>query len=148
MIDFLNIITTLAIGLFAGALLTEACILVPYWRKMHPDEFFRLHGSIGFNLFRFFAPLTTIAVVLSVISGAIEIGGENANFLLLASTIFCLIALAIFFLYFKKANKKFADHSLNAEELVMELRHWAIWHWFRTGLVVAAFACSITAYTS
>jgi hypothetical protein len=142
-IELLYIATTLAVGLLAGALLTEGCILVPYWRKMAPEDFFRLHGSIGLNLFRYFAPLTTIAVVLSVILGASDIVANSANPAIRASTILCVTALAVFFLYFKKANQKFAEHSIPDSALPIELRRWAAWHWFRTGLIIAAFVCLI-----
>ena len=141
MIELLYIVTALAVGLLAGALLTEGCILVPYWRKMTPDDFFRLHGSIGPNLFHYFAPLTTVAVLLSVILGASDIVANSANSAIRASTLLCVMALAVFFLYFKKANQKFADHAIPDSALAIELRRWAAWHWFRTALVVAAFAC-------
>lgn len=39
MIDILSIFSTLMLGLFAGSLLTEGGILVPYWKKMTPENF-------------------------------------------------------------------------------------------------------------
>ena len=141
--ELLTIISTFSIGLFAGALLTEACILVPYWRRMEAAEFFRLHSSLGFNLFRYFAPLTVAAVVLSTITAAASYLSKVPNIWFLASAALCLTALLIFFVYFKKANGKFADHSISETDLPSELKRWASWHWFRTSLVLLAFFSSI-----
>ena len=55
MIEQLYILATIILGLLAGSLLTEAAILVPYWRRMEPNDFLRLHGALGPGLFRYFA---------------------------------------------------------------------------------------------
>lgn len=143
MLESLNVLTTAIVGLYAGSLLTEAKILVPYWRSMEPSEFFRLHGSMGPSLFRYFAPLTTLAVLLSVIT-AIANSGENLAWNITAGL--CLSALVIFYIYFKKANQSFAEHSLKNENLAAELSRWSRWHWFRTVLMIIALAVSISGY--
>lgn len=143
MIEILYIVATLLVGLYAGSLLTEAMILVPYWRRMQPAEFFRLHGQLGPKLFQFFAPLTGGAVALAVIAAAAN-GGENLAWMLTAAM--CLTALLIFFAYFKKANESFANHSLADEELTKELSRWALWHWARTILITIAFGLSIAGH--
>ena len=140
MLDFLNVISTAIVGLYAGSLLTEAMILVPFWRRMKPADFFRLHGSMGPSLFRYFAPLTTLAVALSVIAAALNMASNLAWNI---SAGLCVTALIIFFVYFKKANQSFADHSLKNEELAGELSRWASWHWLRTVLIIFAFTISI-----
>lgn len=140
MIDILHVVTTSVIGLFAGSLLTEGAILVPYWRKMKPDDFFALHGTMGPRLFAYFAPLTTITVILAVLT-AVLTGGLN-----LAAGGLCLMTLFIFFIYFKKANASFADHSLTHNQLGPELAKWAAWHWARTILIIAALVFSILAH--
>lgn len=143
MLDILNTLSTLIVGLYAGSLLTEAMILVPYWRRMEPAEFFRLHGSMGPSLYRYFAPLTTCAVALSV---AVAVLNTLENLAWNVTAGLCLSALVIFFLYFNKANKSFADHSLKNGELAVELNRWASWHWLRTVLMILAFAISITGH--
>lgn len=144
MIDTLNILSTLIVGLYAGSLLTEAMILVPYWRRMDPPEFFELHASLGPTLFRYYAPLTASAVALSVIVVALN-GGDTLAWTITAGL--CVLALAIFFIYFRKANKSFADHSLRHDELAGELTRWAKWHGLRTLLVIIAFAASIAGHS-
>ena len=40
MTEALQILTTAVIGIFAGSMLTEAILLVPYWRSMPAEDFF------------------------------------------------------------------------------------------------------------
>ncbi|WP_189496685.1 DUF1772 domain-containing protein [Algimonas arctica] len=143
MLEPLNLLSTLIVGLYAGSLLTEATILVPYWRRMDPSEFFRLHGSLGPRLFRYYAPLTASAVALSLIVAVLN---QAQNMAWNVTAGLCLTALGIFFVYFSKANKSFADHSLKHDALAGELSRWANWHWLRTILIIIAFASSIAGH--
>jgi hypothetical protein len=145
MLELVHITTIFAIGLFAGALLTEGCILVPYWRRMEPSEFFRLHSSMGFDLFRYFAPLTMLAVMMSILSAGISLASDAPVIWHIVAAGLCIVVLAIFFFYFKKANGKFAQHTIQNSQLSAELSRWAAWHWFRTILVLIAFVASIAA---
>lgn len=140
MTDFIPLLSTVLLGLFAGSLLTEGAILVPYWRRMAPAEFFRLHSTLGRHLFRYFAPLTVISVLMSVVA-ALASGLQSLAWLITAGL--CLATLAIFFIYFKRANQSFADQSLPEDDLGAELGRWAAWHWFRTGLIILAFGFSV-----
>ena len=135
-VEFLHVFATIMIGLYAGSLLTEATILVPYWRRMDPAEFFKLHGTLGPKLFQFYAPLTSIAVGAAILSGVF------GNTWQMAAGGLCATALVIFFLYFKKANQAFAEHSFANEALDSKLSDWARWHWLRTVIVIGAFAAS------
>ncbi|MEM7328069.1 MAG: DUF1772 domain-containing protein [Pseudomonadota bacterium] len=143
MLEVMNILSTLMLGIFAGALLTEATILVPYWRKMVPADFFRLHGEMGPSLFRYFAPLTTITVLLAISAAVMALIHPAPSFLRLIAGAGAAISLLIFFVYFKNANQSFADHSLTEEELGPELKRWAIWHWIRTIIIVFAFMAAL-----
>jgi len=60
-IEILQLLSCMALGLLVGSLLTEAVILVPYWRAMDPQEFLDLHGTLEQQLYRYFAPLTIVA---------------------------------------------------------------------------------------
>ena len=144
MIELFFLFTTLVLGLFAGSLLTEATILVPYWRRMKPTDFFSLHSSLGPNLFRYYAPLTTLAVVLAVTT-SVMVGISNIPWLICAGL--CLSALAIFFIYFRKANNRFATHDINENELSSELQRRSNWHWLRTIMVIVALSFSIYGHT-
>jgi hypothetical protein len=141
MVDALNLMATVFLGLYAGSLLTEAMILVPYWRKMPTEDFFRLHSELGPRLFRYFAPLTVIAVMSTVLVGILN--SVQGNYFWVVSAVLAASALLIFFIYFKKANRSFADHSLVANQLPLELKRWTNWHWIRTIVVIVAFATSV-----
>ena len=143
MADILYLISTLLIGLYAGSLLTEAMVLVPYWRKMDAAEFFRLHGTLGPKLFRYFAPLTTLTVVSAI---AVPLLNQGKTLAWIISAGLCAATLIIFFAYFKKANQSFAQHSLSDAALKDELTRWSRWHWLRTVLVIIAFGSSIAGY--
>lgn len=140
MIEWWGVLSTVTIGLFAGSLLMEGAVLVPYWRTMPADEFYRLHGAFGPRLFRYFAPLTAGAVILAVTAAALP---DATSPLRWAAAGLCLSALVIFFVYFRKANAGFANHALAEEELALELKRWAAWHHARTVLVLAALVLSV-----
>ncbi len=144
MVDMVQFFSTLVLGLLAGSLLTEAMILVPYWRRMEPTAFFQLHSSLGPHLFRFFAPLTIGAVSLAV---SVMIINKAANVAWLVSAGLCLAALAIFFIYFRAANNRFATHDLPEAALAGELSKWATWHWLRTLIIITALGASILGHT-
>ncbi|MEM6477138.1 MAG: hypothetical protein AAF687_13335 [Pseudomonadota bacterium] len=145
MIEALHPLATFVLGLLAGALLTEGAILVPYWRRMEPEEFLRLHSTMGPSLYRYFAPLTIAGVMLPAASAGVSLGlGEEAPSRV-AAGILCLCALGIYFAYFKAANAKFAEHTITASELPAELGRWATWHTTRTIIVLIAFGCSLAA---
>ena len=143
MIEALYLASTVMLGLFAGALLTEGMILVPYWRKMAPADFFRLHGEMGPGLFRYFAPLTVIAVILAVAAALVSLGEPTPAYTRILAGIGAALTLLIFFVYFKAANQAFADHSLADAALKPELARWAAWHWLRTIIIILAFAASV-----
>lgn len=143
MIILVYAFTLFSIGLYAGALLTEAFILAPYWRKMVPEEFFRLHGSLGPTLFQYYAPLTAIAVFSSIVAMVMSLYTGHNNIWHITAASLCVSALAIFFFYFKNANNKFKNRTITANELPSELLKWSSWHWVRTILVLSAFLFSI-----
>lgn len=140
LVSITGLAAELALGLYAGSLLTEACILVPYWRRMPASEFRRLHGTLGPALFRYFAPLTA-GTVLLVLAAALA-GGQAEPGRAVAAVLVCA-ALAIFFGYFRRANAAFAAGNLSDTDLARELVRWERWHRVRTALALAAFAISL-----
>ncbi len=127
--------TLILVGLLAGSLLTEGMVLVPFWRGLPMATFYDLHGAGGPKLFRYFAPLTALAVLSSIVLAVMD--GRAATW---TAACFCGMALASFFVFFRATNRKLTAHTYNAGELASVLRVWAIWHHVRTGLVGAAFA--------
>jgi len=143
-IEVLQLISSLALGLLVGSLLAEAMILVPYWRSMEPKEFLSLHSTLGPRLFLYFAPLTILATILPVLAAVVPvILGATFHWLSLVPAIITLLMLAIYMSYFKGANDSFKTGSVGVEGLSEELTKWAKWHWVRVVLGIVAFLTSL-----
>jgi Domain of unknown function (DUF1772) len=144
MIEYLSIATQIALGLFAGSLLTEAVVLVPHWRSLSPQEFFRLHAGFGYRLFHYFAPLTVATLVLAVLNslqGFFDPQGHQWQRWL--ATLLCLLACSTYPLFFKSMNAAFATGRISHERLPLALAQWASVHYIRTLLVIAGSFCSL-----
>ncbi len=134
--EALQFISVAVIGLLIGSLLTEAMVLVPYWRKMKPQEFLSLHGAMGPSLYRYFAPLTVAGTIIPMITGIYSLALTPSSLSLSASVaVLTGLMLGIYFIYFKAANESFETGSVGVEGIPDELR--------RIGLI--AFVLSIAA---
>ena len=148
MIEILTIATASVLGLFAGSMLTEAFLLVPYFRSLKSEDFYALHHDFGPRLYRYYAPLTISATIFPLICAVAVILFDPANSLL--PCLMAAIALAIlstYILYFRRANLSFAEKTLSEAELKSELVRWSGVHNFRTALAVISFVTSIFAGT-
>jgi hypothetical protein len=140
----LQFFSVLLLGLFVGALLAEGFLLVPYWREISPDRFFLLHKEFGPRLYRFYAPLTIAATLLTVFTAiASWLIGYSERWMTLTAGILSLSMIAIYFIYFKQANESFAKMSISADDLGSELGRWASWHSLRVTIGIVAFGFSI-----
>ena len=128
------------IGLLTGSLLLEGLVLVPFWKKLKPREFFSFHPIFGQQLFRYFAPLTVLAVIFPIIS-AFWSGGSNIGLNISAGT--SLILLSFFPFYSKGANDAFSNGQVSAEELPQRLAQWQKVHALRMVVSVAAFGSAL-----
>jgi uncharacterized membrane protein len=134
----------LCAGIFVGAMLTEALVLVPMWRSSKPEEFSALHARHANTLYRYFAPLTSITTVVMVLSAAqtVAVGHAQSYFAVTAAAL-SLAILCIYFLYFRKANEDLANMHGRPEEIAPVLARWALWHWLRTAMALCAFLLSL-----
>ena len=125
MIELSNILllsSTGVLGVFLGAQIAEACLFVPIWKKMNPDDFFEQHKSFGPLIYRFFAPITIAATVIPLVTVAVNLFFNAEQLILtLILGVSTLIFFSTYFLYFKEANQKFSDRLLTNEELPSEL---------------------------
>ena len=139
-----SILTCVVTGVFAGSMLTEAGILVPYWRKMMPEEFLRLHHTMAPMLFRFFAPLTILGTLLPSVHVALGLlsGSALSDYSYLAAAL-SVAVLTLYFAFFKSANQSFADGTDPAQAAVT-LKRWAFWHTIRTvGTITVFLFCTL-----
>ena len=136
----LLIVSAVVLGIFLGAQIAEACLMVPVWKMMDPDEFFEQHKTVGPIIYKFFAPLTIAATVIPLITALLFLykgTNQDLHFWLLGFS--TLAFFSTYFLYFKVANQKFADRSISNDELAGELVKWGNWHWGRIVFESIAF---------
>ncbi|SEB52751.1 protein of unknown function [Tenacibaculum sp. MAR_2009_124] len=143
----MNILITLStcfLGFFLGTQITEAVLMVPYWKSLTPDAFFLLHKTYGKKVYSFFAPITIMATIFPLVTVAFIIQSSSTiQFTVACIGLFTLAFFSTYFLYFKGANKSFTDRSISDTELADSLKKWEYWHWTRIGFETIAFICSL-----
>jgi len=145
-IHALQTLAALSLGLFAGAMLTEGLVLVPWWRSLPPAEFLSWYGANDHRLVGFFGPLTWLAGLLAVGAAlAATWSGQPGRWAALAAAALMVLAVASFFAYFGRANASFSSATVKVTDLPAELARWATWHWVRTGLSVGALLAALQA---
>jgi hypothetical protein len=135
-----------ALGIFAGAMLTEGGVLVPFWRGLAPADFFAWYAANDRRLLRFFGPPTTVAALLAVLAAAgAFVEGHPGRWCALLAAVLMLGALATFFVYFRAANAAFSARGIAPADLPAALARWAAWHRGRTVVAVLALAAALAA---
>lgn len=138
------LLSALILGVFLGAQLAEACLFVPIWRRMDPEDFFMQHQTVAPLIYRFFAPLTILATVTPLVTVLLHWASDSPHTVLLGVMAAATVAFfSTYFLYFKEANKKFAERALADSELPAELAKWSHWHWLRIVFECIAFVCCL-----
>jgi len=145
----LELMAALSSGIYAGALLTEACILVPFWQRMNPENFLSMHHQMGPSLFRFYAPVTIAGTVLPIIAYTAAYMNDSQSALYWAvCAVIALFMLGIYFAYFKSANESFKTGSIDVKHLNAELSRWAFLHKLRTSLAITGLFAALLAISS
>jgi len=145
MIILIEFLTVAATGLLAGALLTEACVLVPYWQKMPPAEFLSLHHTMSTSLFRYFAPLTIMGTSIPIVTGVVALLAGMKNSALYCISALCAITLLVFYFgFFKNANQSFVTEQV-PEKAERTLATWSRLHNIRTAFSIVGFFAAVAA---
>lgn len=122
----IGLLAAIGLGLSAGALLTEAAILVPFWRSLDPAEFLRWYRRNASLLLRFFGPLEVLGGLLIGLAAASSFFGGHAGSAAQALSSLLVIAVLLSFpIYFRAANQSFSDGTLAAEQVSGALRRWS-----------------------
>jgi hypothetical protein len=137
-----GLVTTILLGLSAGAMIAEGAVLVPWWRSLTPQSFLSWYAANAARLFDFFAPLETGGAGLAVVAGALHQRGASRGPFVVAAVL-ALTVLAAFPVYFQDVNGRFEAGTIPLDEVGGELARWAMWHWGRTVIEVAAFAAAL-----
>src|SRR5258706_13317362 len=106
--DVLRLLSVAALGIFAGAMLPEGGVLVPFWRGVAPAEFLRWYAANGGRLLAFFSPVTSVSAVLAILAALASVWeGHPGRWYGLTAAGLVLLAVASFFVYFEQANARF-----------------------------------------
>lgn len=144
--DLVRWLTVAGLGIFAGAMLTEGGVLVPFWRSLPPAEFLRWYAANSERLVAFFGPVTSVSAVLSLLAAAASFWeGHPGRWWALAAAGIALVIVASFFLYFEPANASFAAATIAVDAVPAELARWGALHNARSVLTVLAFAAALLA---
>ncbi len=144
--DLLRYLATASLGVFAGAMLTEGGVLVPFWRSLAPEEFLRWYGANAARLLAFFSPVTSVSAVLALLAAVASFWeGHPGRWWALAAAVLVLVAVASFFVYFEQANTSFERATIAVDAVPAELARWSTWHNARTAVSLAALAASLLA---
>ncbi len=142
----IDVVAVAALGLAAGAMLTEGALLAPYWRTLPTQEFLAWYAANASRLVAFYGPLEVFAAVATALAASTAAYHRRpARDLLLVATACAVAVLVAFPLYFRDANAAFAAGSIDAERVPQELGRWARYHWIRTGIGVIGFAAAVLA---
>jgi hypothetical protein len=142
--DALRVLSVAALGVYVGAMLTEGCVLVPYWRSLPPSEFLGWYAANDRRLVGFFGPLTAVTALLAVAAALASLRERDPRrWAAVTAAALSTVAVATFFVYFERANARFAAAAIAVDDVPAELARWARWHWARTALSVAAFAAGL-----
>jgi hypothetical protein len=148
-----SLVSASLLGLLSGALSLEGLVLVPYWRSLAVGPFAELHASFAPRLFRFFAPLTTAAVMSAVVSVFAVAWHRDDGAALpwsIASGLLALSLLAFYRFYFHAANQRLPQLAVgqNGAGLSSELGKWSRHHLVRTAVCIAAFMTQVVVVAS
>lgn len=133
-------VTVIVLGLTAGAMLTEAVILVPFWLSLSPPDFFDWYAKNQAALVNYYSPLEIWSAVLALVSSLLMlVTKQEGKWSMVAATLFSIFVILTFFVFFKDANAAFNARSIPNDKLSLALTTWGNWQWFRVGLGIIAF---------
>ena len=123
--DFLRYASVAALGVFAGAMLTEGGVLVPFWRSLAPAEFLRWYAANADRLLAFFSPVTAVSAVVALLAaiGSLWEGHPGRWWAVLAAGL-VLVTVLSFFVYFEHANTSFATATVAVGALAAQPGRW------------------------
>jgi hypothetical protein len=128
----LNYFLIAVFSIFLGSQITEAVLLVPYWQSLSADEFYTYYQKFGPSINRFYTVLTIIALVIPIGLSTYYYRSKSPGFRFsLMSSLFAILFVACFYIYFKGTNELFYQSVFDQADLQRELINWSRWHWGR-----------------
>jgi len=130
--QFLLLLSVAFFSVFIGAQITEGALLIPYWQSLSPSVFYSYYNEFGTTIGKFYTVLTIIAALIPIVL-AIHCKFTNSAGLKFAllSSLFAVLFVASFYVYFKSTNESFFQSAFDDEMLKAELVVYGKWHWGR-----------------
>lgn len=133
-------------SIFIGSQITEGLLFVPYWQSLTPSEFHDYYKEFGPSIGKFYTILTIIAAVIPILLTVYcKLIKSKAIRYALASSLFSILFISSFYLYFKGANEQFYQSILTEVDLKNELLMWQTWHWGRIILEIISLVFLVLA---
>lgn len=146
MVALLLYVSAVASGLFAGAMLTEGMVLVPYWRAVPAVEFLAWYRANHDRLLGYFGAVTVFAFVATWAAALGVLWSVHpGRWPALTAAILVLLTVVMFPLYFRGVNDRFASGDMPSGDVRGELARWAALHWYRTAVALVAFGAALLA---
>lgn len=119
-------------SIFIGSQITEGVLLVPYWQSLSAAQFYLYYADFGVLIGNFYTILTILAALipLYILVYCLITKSKGTKFAFI-STLFAVIFISFFYLYFKDVNALFFQNTFDDLELKKELIVWSKWHWAR-----------------
>lgn len=125
-------------SIFIGSQITEGVLLVPFWQSLPSADFYSYYSEFGPSIGLFYSVLTIIAAIIPIFL-AVYCWKTKSNGLSFAviSSIFAILFVSCFYVYFRDTNDLFYESAFSDIELKKELVTWSYWHW---GRILVEFA--------
>jgi hypothetical protein len=144
--SLLAALAVVALGLSAGSMLTEATVLVGYWRSAPPEEFLAWFRRYEPTLVAFYGTIEVVALIAAFLALFAHAFPKRPGFAETATAAgLSIVVLALYLLYFEDVNAAFVTGLIPVDEVAAELERWGRWQWLRTGVGLVAFAMSVLA---
>jgi len=135
-------------SIFVGSQITEAVILVPYWQSLSASEFYSYYKDFGPAIGRFYSILTIVSALIPIVLSVYYFRAKSSRLTYcLVSTLFAILFVLCFYIYFKGTNELFYQSAFNESDLKNELITWSKWHWGRIVLECLSLFFLILAFT-
>jgi hypothetical protein len=144
--NLLRMLAVAVLGVFAGAMLTEGAVLVPYWQSLTAQEFFAWYAANDRLLLDYFGAVTIATALATLLAAGLSLWERHPSRGFAVAAMLVTVGLVLMFpLYFRDVNTAFAAATIPESELSAELLRWSSWHWTRTGFSFLALALAMAA---
>ncbi len=134
-------------SIFLGSQIVEGLLILPHWKSLSPTAFYQYYAQFGPSLGRFYSMLTIIAVLIPICTCIYCIVNKKKGLTLsILSSVFAILVVLVFYVYFKGTNLQFYASAFNADQLKSVLETWGRWHWVRIIFEILSLVFLILAF--